>query len=69
MTFVDLNDLNITLFDSQHGNRDDDYLPLMEKSVTFDHIVLATPVYWYTVSAQMKILSIACPIYCPFEKT
>jgi len=55
MAFVDLNDLKIAPFDYQHHNHDDDYLPLMKKVVTFDHIILATPVYWYTMSAQMKI--------------
>ena len=27
----------------------------MEKILTYDAIILATPVYWYTMSAQMKI--------------
>ena len=52
---VDLSDLKITPFDYEHRNANDDYIPLMEKIITFDHIILATPVYWYTMSAQMKI--------------
>jgi multimeric flavodoxin WrbA len=52
---VDLNDLRITPFDYTHQNKNDDYIPLMEKIIAFDHIILATPVYWYTMSAQMKI--------------
>lgn len=55
ISFVDLNNLNITPFDYQHKNQKDDYIPLMRRIVLFDHIILATPVYWYTMSAQMKI--------------
>ena len=54
-SLVDLNDLKITPFDYEHRNKGDDYMPLMEKIITFDHIILATPVYWYAMSAQMKI--------------
>ncbi len=34
----------------------DDLTPLMQEMTTFDAIVLGTPVYWYHVSAQFKIL-------------
>lgn len=52
---VDLNDLNITHFDYAHENRHDDFLPLMERILEYDALILATPVYWYTMSAQLKI--------------
>lgn len=52
---VDLNNLDITPFDYKHHNKYDDYLPLMEKILKYDLIVLATPTYWYSMSAQMKI--------------
>lgn len=53
---VDLNDLRIDPFDYTHENQSDDYLPLMERIVAnYDPLILATPVYWYTMSAQMKI--------------
>ena len=55
MTFVDLRELDISVYDYDHENRGDDFLPLMEKVVEHDVIVLATPVYWYTMSAQLKI--------------
>lgn len=55
ITRVDLNDFHITPFDYDHKNQNDDYLTLMEKVLTYEHIILATPVYWYTMSAQMKI--------------
>lgn len=34
----------------------DDLTPLMQEMTTFDAIVLGTPVYWYHVSAQFKML-------------
>jgi multimeric flavodoxin WrbA len=52
---IDLNDLSISPYDYEHSNQNDDYIPLIEKLVAYDLIVLATPVYWYTMSAQMKI--------------
>lgn len=32
----------------------DDFLHVIEKSINADHWVLVTPIYWYTMSAQMK---------------
>lgn len=52
---VDLNTLKISPYDYEHKNQDDDYFSLLEKVTNYDLIVLATPVYWYTMSAQMKI--------------
>lgn len=34
----------------------DDLTPLLQEMTTFDAIVLGTPVYWYHVSAQFKML-------------
>lgn len=52
---IDLNALKISPFDYEHHNKDDDFIPLMEKLVTYDAIIIATPVYWYSMSAQHKI--------------
>lgn len=52
---VDLNALSISPYDYTHNNKNDDYLPLMRRVIQHDLIILATPVYWYTMSAQMKI--------------
>ena len=51
---IDLNTLNISDYDYEHKNHNDDYITLMEKVVKHDIIVLATPVYWYSMSAIMK---------------
>jgi hypothetical protein len=51
--FFDLNDYQIGYYDYQYG-QNDDFLPLMEQLVHYHHLILATPVYWYNMSAQMK---------------
>lgn len=52
---IDLNTLKILPYDYEYKNQQDDYLFTIEQVVKHDLIVLATPVYWYTMSAQMKI--------------
>lgn len=53
---VDLNDYNISYYDYEHKNRNDDYLPLMNKLITnYDTFIIATPVYWYAMSGIMKV--------------
>ncbi len=53
--FQDLNELVIMPFDYDHENRDDDFLGFMRHVVqTYDTIILATPVYWYSMSGIMK---------------
>ncbi|MFK7967768.1 MAG: flavodoxin family protein [Rickettsiaceae bacterium] len=52
---IDLKTLNISIYDYEHQNKNDDFIPLMEGIMEHDLIVLATPVYWYTMSATMKI--------------
>ena len=51
---VDLNDLNISYFDYENTNQNDDFLPLVERMVQHNTIILASPVYWYCMSAVMK---------------
>lgn len=55
LPIIDLKTLDITPYDYEHKNKNDDYFPLMEEVVKHDIIALATPVYWYTTSAIMKI--------------
>lgn len=52
---IDLAALNISAFDYQHRNDTDAFLPLVERIAAKSLWVLATPVYWYTMSAQLKI--------------
>ncbi len=52
---LDLKSLNFSDYDYQSGNLDDDFLPTVRKLVNnYEHIIWATPVYWYTMSALMK---------------
>lgn len=55
LPLVHLKELNITPYDYQHGNQGDAYWPLMEKALCYPTIILATPIYWHTMSAYMKI--------------
>lgn len=51
---IDLGRLSFSEYDYAHRNRDDDFASLADALVVHDRIVLATPVYWYTMSATMK---------------
>ncbi len=51
---IDLRLKNISAYDYEHLNCNDDFLPLMRRAVTYDLIILVTPVYWYSMSGLMK---------------
>ena len=53
---IDLNEYHFSYYDYKHQNRDDDFLPLMRHLIkTYDTLILATPVYWYSMSGIMKV--------------
>ena len=53
---VDLRTKQISEFDYEFRNRNDDFHPLIKEIVNnYELIVFATPVYWYTMSGIMKI--------------
>jgi len=52
---IDLSKLDISFFDYEHENIDDDFLPTINRLLNYKNIVFATPVYWYSMSAQMKV--------------
>ena len=52
---VDVGDYQMTPYDYEHRNRDDDFLPLMREVAGYPQIILASPVYWYTMSSQLKV--------------
>lgn len=52
---IDLSALDLTPFDYDHENRDDAFLPLARRMTETDVLLFATPVYWYAMSAQMKV--------------
>lgn len=56
MDIIDLKPLNISHFDYDYKNADDDFLPLITKIINdYDTIILATPIYWYTMSSYIKV--------------
>lgn len=52
---VDLGEKDITPFDYEHKNIGDDFLPLMDHILKHDNIIFVSPVYWFAMSAPMKI--------------
>ena len=45
---------NIGEYCYQHSNSGDDFINLFRWILSFDHIVFASPVYWYAVTPRMK---------------
>lgn len=52
---IDITDFDIFFYDYQHRNRYDDFIRIIEHILEFELIVFASPVYWYAMSAQMKV--------------
>lgn len=56
MDLIDLKTLNINPFDYDNNNQDDDFLPTINKLIEdYNYWVFLSPVYWYSISARMKI--------------
>jgi multimeric flavodoxin WrbA len=54
--FIDLKTKDIGPFEYDFKNADDDFIGLMEKMIeNYDTIIFATPVYWYSMSATLKL--------------
>ena len=53
---IDLTEYNISYFDYNHANQNDDFINLI-KLITdkYDVLIFATPVYWYSMSGTMKV--------------
>lgn len=51
---VDVNSLSFSDHDYVHDNRDEVLPALAGELITHDQIVLATPVYWYSMTTTMK---------------
>ncbi|NQY93064.1 MAG: NAD(P)H-dependent oxidoreductase [Campylobacteraceae bacterium] len=52
---IDLNSKEISFFDYEHSNINDDFIPLMKYLLSYDNIIFVSPVYWFAMSAQMKV--------------
>lgn len=54
-TIFDLEQFKFSFYDYTHSNSDDDFLKLIELLLDYEHFVFASPVYWYSMSAQLKV--------------
>jgi len=53
---INLNDYQISYYDYESKNIDDDFLPLIKNIIEkYDTLVFSTPVYWYSMSGVMKV--------------
>jgi len=55
INIIDLSEKNISAYDYEHKNLNDDFIPLMNHLLNYKNIIFVTPVYWFAASAQMKI--------------
>ncbi len=55
ISIIDLSEKNISPYDYEHNNLNDDFVPLMNQLLNYEKIIFVTPIYWYASSAQMKI--------------
>jgi putative NADPH-quinone reductase len=51
---ISLGQLNFSTFDYDYRNQADDFAMLARRMIAHDPIMLATPIYWYSMSAIMK---------------
>ncbi len=52
---LDLNDYAVSVYDYNHANQNDGFAAIMDAVLAADTLIFATPVYWYSMSAQLKI--------------
>lgn len=52
---IDVSAKKIAPYDYEHQHLDDDFLPVIKALLDYDNIMFASPVYWYAMSAQLKI--------------
>ncbi len=53
---VDLNKMNIAHFDYDFKNENDDFKTLFRDITSkYEIVILATPIYWYTMSGLLKV--------------
>ncbi|OKY25094.1 MULTISPECIES: flavodoxin family protein [Thalassotalea] len=52
---INLSHYQFSYYDYQNKNKDDDFLKLAEQICQYDLIIYASPIYWYAMSAQMKV--------------
>lgn len=67
---INLKDYQISHYDYEHRNREDDFLPLMRKIIeNYETLIFATPVYWYSMSGILKVFFDRITDLLTIEKT
>lgn len=51
---IDLNNYDIGYYDYEFKNANDDFVKVIHQVLKYETIVFATPIYWYSMSAQLK---------------
>lgn len=51
---IDLNDWQFSYYDYEHRNRGDDFIKIIDRLLSYDILIFASPIYWYSMSAIMK---------------
>lgn len=51
---INLYGKDISYYDYENRNAGDDFLKVIKQLVDYDQIIMATPVYWYSMSAPLK---------------
>lgn len=53
---INLSDYEISYYDYESKNNNDDFLPLIKSIIeNYDTLIFATPIYWYSMSGIMKV--------------
>ncbi len=52
---IDLLGYNIGYYDYEYSNQDDDFIQISRQMIAAQKIIFATPIYWYSMSAPMKV--------------
>ena len=52
---IDLNHWRVAPYDYGYHHSDDDFLSVIDATLSARAIIFATPVYWYSMSGQLKI--------------
>jgi len=64
---IDLHNKNIGHYDYEYKNKDDDFIELITNIIkTYDTIIFATPIYWYSMSGVLKVFFDRIPLVFHF---
>jgi multimeric flavodoxin WrbA len=54
LEMIDLSELRIAEYDYDHKNRGDDFEKVMDRVLSFEKVIFASPIYWYSATPKMK---------------